>query len=51
MPLVCKKKYINDLIDYCNQKDLDAIQALLDSGLCLEMAEGITVYVMDSSWG
>ena len=45
------KKYINDMIAYSNQKDYDAIQVLLDAGVCLVIAEGITVYLMDSSWG
>jgi len=45
------KKYLNDLISYANQKDIGAIQQLIDAGVCLQMAAGIPVYLMDTSWG
>ena len=45
------KKYLNDLITYSTQKDYDAIQKLIDAGVCLQMAGGIEVYLMETSWG
>jgi hypothetical protein len=45
------KKYIDDFVTYATQKDLDAMQQLLDAGLCISMAAGISVYVMDTTLG
>ena len=50
-PACVSKKYIDDFVSYSTAKDYDAMQLLLDAGVCVAMKSGLTVYRVDSSWG
>ena len=50
-PACISKKYIDDFVTYSTQKDLEAMQSLLDAGVCLSMKPNLTVYLVESSWG
>ena len=50
-PACVSKKYIDDFVTYSTDKDLKAMQSLLDAGVCIAMKSGLTVYLVDTSWG
>lgn len=50
-PACVSKKYINDFVSYSTAKDYEAMQVLLDAGVCVAMKSGLTVYLEESSWG
>lgn len=50
-PACVSKKYIDDFVTYSTDKDLKAMQSLLDTGVCISMKAGLTVYLVDTSWG
>jgi len=45
------KSLMNKCVQYSVNKDYDALQKLLDSGLVFSLKGSISVYVVKSSWG